>query len=148
MKHAWIENGTIRDIAQGVPEEIYHQDIAVHYSEIVPETAENGDFWDGVKLTKREIIVTTEPVTARITEVTPVEFKLRFTSAERIAIRALRSTDSAIDDFMNIIDDPRLSVVHLDLTDTIEAVTYVINAVKTNLAYTQAQADARIVEIL
>ena len=42
MKKAWIENNKVRDIAQGNPAEIYHPDIAIHYSTDVPDDVENG----------------------------------------------------------------------------------------------------------
>lgn len=42
MKKAWIENNKVRDIAQGNPAEIYHPDIAAHYSTDVPDDIENG----------------------------------------------------------------------------------------------------------
>ena len=42
MKKAWIENNKVRDIAQGNPAEIYHPDIAAHYSTDIPDDIENG----------------------------------------------------------------------------------------------------------
>ena len=55
-------------------------------------------------------------------EVSPVEFKLLFSSAERIAINS--STDAVVKDFLSIINDPRLSVVNLGLKSTVDALTY------------------------
>jgi hypothetical protein len=65
-------------------------------------------------------------------KLSPVEFKLQFTSAERLAIRAARSYSGndatktmfaeAIDDFFDIVDDPRLTNVDLDHPQTIEGV--------------------------
>lgn len=52
MKFAWIENGKIRDIAHDDPAAIYHPDVAAYYTTQVPDTAENGDLWDGVNATK------------------------------------------------------------------------------------------------
>lgn len=45
--------------------------------------------------------------------VSPVQFKLLFTSAERVAIRAARPNDPMIDDFFGLLDDPRLEEVRL-----------------------------------
>ena len=51
-KHAWIENGRIRDISPGDPVAWYHADVAKFYDTLVPDEAENGDFWDGTTATK------------------------------------------------------------------------------------------------
>ena len=62
MKHAWIENGKVRDICQGGdPAEHYHPDVAMYYTTQVPDDAANGDGWvDGV-LVKPEPVVITPP---------------------------------------------------------------------------------------
>ena len=57
-------------------------------------------------------------------KVTPVEFKMLFTSAERIAIKAARETDPVIDDYFDIVEDPRLQVVDLGLHSMQEGVHY------------------------
>ena len=58
--------------------------------------------------------------------ISPVQFKLLFTSEERVAIKSARTTDPVIDDFFDIIDDPRLSEVNLKLTSTIDALKYLV----------------------
>lgn len=58
--------------------------------------------------------------------ISPVQFKLLFTSEERVAIRVARETDPVIDDFFDIIDDPRLSEVNLQLNSTIDALSYFV----------------------
>ena len=55
-------------------------------------------------------------------ELSPVEFKLRLTAQERVAIHA--STDPVVVDFLRLIDDPRLTTVHLSLPSVIEAMQY------------------------
>jgi hypothetical protein len=42
MKKAWIENNVVRDVCEGNPAELYHPDIAVHYSTDVPDDIING----------------------------------------------------------------------------------------------------------
>lgn len=56
--------------------------------------------------------------------VSPVEFKLLFTSTERIAIKTERDSDAVIDDFFDIVDDPRLTYVDLGLQSTKDALAY------------------------
>lgn len=126
MKHAWIENNKIRDIAPGIPSEIYHPDIAAHYTAQVPDDAENGDGWVTGALVKP---VPAEPPAPEVPvivppNVSPVEFMLLFKSAERVAIKALRATDPVIDDFLDVIEDPRLTLVNLGLGSTGDALDY------------------------
>jgi hypothetical protein len=54
MKHAWIENERIRDIAPGNPVDFYHPDVAVFYDTQVPDDAANGDGWVNGQLVKPE----------------------------------------------------------------------------------------------
>ena len=124
MKKAWIENGKIRDICPGNPKELYHPDVAKFYTSDVPDEAENGDLWDGDKLTKPEIvIVVPEPVPLH-PKVSTVEFKLLFTSQERIKIKAAKETDPVLADFFEIVEDPRLTQVDLGLASTQGAIQY------------------------
>ena len=59
-----------------------------------------------------------------IIRVSPVQYKLLFTSQERIAIRVERETDPVIDDFFDIIDDPRLEGVDVNGPASVSAVNY------------------------
>jgi hypothetical protein len=85
---AWIESGIIRDITHDEPSEIYHPDIAQHYTIEVPDDAENGDTFENGVLTKKPVVEVTpiEPVIFKTTTLSPIEFKLRFTAPERVAI--------------------------------------------------------------
>lgn len=125
MKKAWIENDRIRDIAPGNPDELYHPAVAALYNTEVPDEAANGDGWVNGQLVKPEPMVlepvTIEPVAPKIS---PVEFKLLFTSAERVAIKAARTSDPIIDDFFDIVEDPRLTLVDLGLQSTKDAIDY------------------------
>ena len=59
-------------------------------------------------------------------KVSPVEFKLLFTPQERVAIKAARATDLMIDDFYDIVEDPRLTFVDLGLQSTQDALSYMV----------------------
>lgn len=127
MKKAWIENSIIRDITHTDPSEIYHPAIAKFYDTEVPDDAENGNtFIDGV-LTKPVIVepVPTEPAIEKTITLSPIEFKLRFTAPERVAI--YQSTDLIVKDFISLLDDIRLKEVDLTLQSTIDAVDYLIS---------------------
>jgi len=124
MKKAWIENSTIRDIAQGDPAAIYHPDIARLYDTDVPDEAQNGDSYsDGVWTAKPvpEPVVS-EPVAPTPPKVSPVEFKLLFTAQERVAIKT--SNDAIVQDFFELVNDQRLTHVNLALQSTQDALAY------------------------
>jgi hypothetical protein len=119
MKKAWIENGRIRDIAQGNPQELFHPDLAAFYVVDVPDEASAGDGWvDGV------LVVATEPEPAPVVPptVSVITYKMLFTSAERVATK--NSVDEVIIDLMELTNDPRTTVVDLSLASVGEALDY------------------------
>lgn len=67
-----------------------------------------------------------EPIIPDI-KISPIEFKLLFTTAERIAIKEERATDPVIDDFYSIVEDPRLTEVNLSLSSTKNAINYLVS---------------------
>jgi hypothetical protein len=130
MKFAWIENDRIRDIAPGDPAALYHPDVAKFYSTQVPDNAANGDGWVNNQLVKPAPPAPPAPVSPPAPvppKVSPVEFMLLFTSPERVAIKAARATDPVIDDWLDIVQDPRLTFVDLALQSTQDALDYLIS---------------------
>lgn len=105
------------------PENEFHPELAVEFVP-VPDDVECG--WlqnvDGDWSAPDVIPVT--PDTPKYPQVSPVEFKLLFTSQERVAIHNARATDFAVDDFFGILDDPRLQYVDLNLASTQDALNY------------------------
>lgn len=73
-----------------------------------------------------------------IPKLSPIEFKMLFTSAERIAIKS--STDLVVQDFFELVNDPRLTQVDRNLQSVKDAITY--------LASIGLVADTRVSEIL
>jgi hypothetical protein len=129
MKYAWIQNDRIRDIAPGNPSDFYHHNIAKFYNTEVPDDAQNGDGWINEQLVKPELVVsalvdTLAPVPPKVS---PVQFMLLFTSAERVAIKTARATDPVIDDWLDIIEDSRLTEVDLGLASTAQALDYLVS---------------------
>ena len=57
-----------------------------------------------------------------------VDFKLRFTIQERLAIKRARESDPIIDDFYELLDDLRLQTVNCNLLTVREAVNYIESA--------------------
>lgn len=124
MKYAWLQAQTIRDICPGNPAESYHPDIAALYDTEVPDEAQNGDSYvDGVWIAKPipEYVAPT-PAAPIPPKVSPVEFKLLFTAQERVAIKT--SADAIVQDFFELVNDPRLTHVDLALQSTQAALAY------------------------
>ena len=137
MKKAWIENARIRDVAPGNPDEFYVPEIAQLYDTDVPDDAVNGDGWVNGQLVKPEPpeVVAPAPQYAKLS---PVQFMLLLTSAERVAIKAARTTDAVIEDWLDILEDPRLTEVDLGSASTQDALAYLVSV---NML-TQARKDA------
>lgn len=139
MPMAWIKDDTVRDVAPGDPAELYHPDMAALFATEVPDGIVPGAVLvNGVWTNPTPPSEPSEPPAATYPKVSPVEFKLLFTSAERIAIKA--STDAVVLDFMEIVNDPRLTTVDLGLASTQQGVAY--------LASVGLIGEARVAEIL
>lgn len=97
------------------------------------DTANIGDdYINGVFIVPAPVYIE-QPV--QIRKIPAIDFKLRFTIQERVAIYA--SVDPIVKDFCSLLDDPRLQNVDLDLSTTVDAINYLVNQ---NLI-TQARAD-------
>ncbi len=126
MNYARIINGVAIDVSDD-PESHFHPDIAADFEE-VPDTVRHGwrlvdDEWEAPEAVETPI-VTIEPK-----EVDPITFKLLFTSAERIAAKALRETDPVIDDFWSILDDPRTRTVDMRIPSIQAVIEHTLDAV-------------------
>lgn len=126
MKYARIINNQAAiDVRTESPEGFFTPDIAAQFEQ-VPDTVEdgwirNGETWDAPTILEPEIQVHVDVIPPAVS---PVEFKLLFTSLERVAIKAARSTDPVLEDFYDIVEDPRLTAVNLALQSTQQALYY------------------------
>ncbi len=77
--------------------------------------------------------------------VTPPQFLLLFTSAERVAARAKRATDQTLQDFFALIEDPRLEEVDMNLMSVQNGILYML---QTTSLYDPARMLERQAEIL
>lgn len=140
MKKAWIENDIIRDVCPGNPAECYTPDIAAHYSTEVPDEVQNGWIKDGdtwVAPPQPEPVPEPPQPEKIYPKVSPVEFKLLFTSAERIAIKTARLTNPILEDAFEILEDTRLKEVDLGIKSNQELIAYMV----TLGLLTQVRAD-------
>lgn len=125
MKYTRIVNNTAFDVRTESPAGCFTTNIVAEFVE-VPDDVGNGwtlsgNTWSAPVIPEPVI---PEPVAPVPPKVSPVEFMLLFTSTERVAIKAARVTDPIIDDFLDIIEDPRLTSVDLALGSTQDALSY------------------------
>ena len=116
----------INDVAVDVcadPANSFHPDIAREFEQVPGNVKQDWVRIDGVWSAPAPA-PQPEPTPSEATKVSPVEFKLLFTSHERVAIKAARATDTVIDDFYEVVEDPRLTYVDLGLKSTRDAIGY------------------------
>lgn len=126
MNFARIINNVAVDVS-AAPQEQFHPDIAKDFVE-VPDAVQTGwvrvdGNWQAPETVQPE---PETPVLTAAPTVSPVEFMLLFTSPERVAIKAARPTDPVIDDFFDLIEDPRLTEIRLDAQSTLDALDYFV----------------------
>lgn len=88
------------------------------------------------------------PLQQKPPSVSAIQFKLLWTSAERINIKELRKTDPVIDDFMSIVDDPRVELIVLSLDSVQNAIQYTLGALHQKGVFSEEQIAVRLTEIL
>lgn len=104
------------------PQNSFHQDIAAQF-EPVPDEVKPGWVRTGDQWTPPAPQPEPEPSPV-YPQVTRVQFKMLFTSAERIAIKTARATDAVLDDFYELLEDPQLTYVDLNSQSNQDAVNY------------------------
>lgn len=80
--------------------------------------------------------------------VSPLQFKMSFTSAERLAGKELAQTDSVVADFFSLIEDQRLTEVDLSLQSVREAVAYLFDKLVQMGVVEEADREARVAQVL
>lgn len=129
----------VYSVYNGAPLEIEGAEVPAGYTDVPPPAA--GMMFMGGQWTDGQPRPLPHAVPAApAPRVSPVEFMLLFTPAERVAMKADRPGDPVLDDFFDIIEDPRLQVVDLGLQSVRDGVQY--------LAGKGLVAEARVPEIL
>lgn len=144
--YARIKSNVAVDVSTD-PASQFHPSIAAEF-EAVPDEVQRG--W------RRDIEGSwTAPAEAAPTEpapdrprVGPVEFKLLFTSQERLTLKELRNTDAALADFFEIIEDPRLQYVDLSLGSTAAGVDHCLSLLINAEIIAESETDTRREQIL
>lgn len=138
MKHARIVNNTAVDVRAESPEGCFTPEIVAEFVQVPDEVESGWTLENGIWTAPPEPEPTPEPTPAptEAPKVSTIEFKLLFTSGERIAIKS--STDPVVQDFYEITNDPRLTHVDLGLRSTQDAIAYLVHVG----ILTQVRADA------
>lgn len=124
MKYARLVNNTVQEVIEVNPEEHFTSEVAAMFQP-VPDSVEPGYTLEGGAWFAPVVVEPTpvEPVVA-YPVLTPIEFKMCFTSAERIAGRTLAKTDPVMADAYEILDDPRLTQVDLNIQSNRDLLDY------------------------
>ena len=123
--YARVINNIAVDVSAD-PANSFHPDIAAQF-EPVPDEVKQGwvridGVWSAPAPTPQPEPVPVYP------KVTPVEFKLLFTSPERVAIKGARATDPVVDDLWELVEDPRMEYVDFGLKSVRDSIEYLATA--------------------
>lgn len=116
MNYAYIRAGRVDHIAASAGEEMTGLECTVELAE--DSTVALGDLYDGSTFHHPLPPLPVAPT------LSPIEFKLLFHPKERVAIKQLRATDPMVEDFMSIVEDPRITHIDLSLQSTRYALAY------------------------
>lgn len=145
--YARIINNIAVDVTDD-PASRFHPAVASEF-ESVPSEVEQG--WiladDGTWSAPPPPPAPEEPEPQR-PKVGPTEFKLLWSIQERLKLKELRPNDPIIDDFFEIIEDPRLTEVNLGLASTADSVNYCLSQLVSAGVITEADVPVRQDEIL
>ena len=126
-KQARIVNSVAVDVVIGDPAKFFHPDIAKDFVPVPDEVQAGWQFvggqWQAPVIPDPVVPVPVAPIPPKVS---PVEFKLLFTSPERIVIKAARATDPVLADAYEILEDPRLTEVDLALQSNIDLIDYMV----------------------
>lgn len=119
--YARIIDGVAVDVSTA-PTEHFHPDIAAEFqpvpANVAPGWRLEGGTWHAPNEPQDPDAAPAYP------QVSPVQYQLLFTAAERVAIKAARADDPVIDDMYTLLEDPRLTHVDLALKSTQDALLY------------------------
>lgn len=124
---ARIVNNAAVDVSTA-PHEQFHPDLAGEFAEVPAEVQPGWRLVDGQWQSPPAAEPAPAP-TATYPTVGPTHFKMLFTAPERLKAKELRGADPMLDDFWELIDDPRTDVVNLALQSVQQAVEYTLAAV-------------------
>ena len=144
--YARIINSIAVDVADD-PASQFHPTIAAEF-EPVPDDVQRG--WRQAEDGTWSAPPKPEPVEPKPPrpKVGPTQFKMLWTSTERLKLKEIRPNDPVVDDFFELIEDPRLEYVDMSLKSTQEGVDYCLGQLVKAGTITSDQEPVRREEIL
>lgn len=131
MKYARIKDGKVIETINFNPIGKFHQSLKWH--EVPVEVEQGWTTEDGVVFApqiKEKTPQIPDPAPDPAPIISVIEMKLCFTSAERIAIYALKDAGDAVaSDWLSILDDPRTKMVNLGLRGIQDGVNYFVGKI-------------------
>jgi len=112
-KYAVIKDGVVTNIVEATA------NIAQSNGWVLAGAARKGDLHTGADFVS--------VITGQDLRISPIEFKLLFTRAERVSMYAARETDTELNDLINLVDDTRLQQVDLSLVVVTESLDYLVS---------------------
>lgn len=132
-----VKNGYVVDVAE-FPVNVYGPALAAEFIDVPFEFKDKvAPNWTYNETTKAltpppkvgEGIARPEPMDPALLKPTPPQFFLLFSAQERAVIRMISAQNLIIDDWLKILNDPRLTFVDLNLQSTIQGVYYLTTLV-------------------
>jgi hypothetical protein len=127
-RHAWIEDGRVRDFTDLTPSEVFHPQVAGLYGTVIPDHVERGwsvveGIWTAPKAPP-VVAPSPPPPAPPWTTKTPAEFVGLFTFAEEAAIAA--SEDAVVQVFYRRVYMPTLQQV--ERAKVVDGISYLVQA--------------------
>ncbi len=144
--YARIINNVAVDVSLD-PGHQFHPSIAAEFVE-VPSDVSNG--WrlspDSKTWSAPELVTPTNPEV--YPKLSPLDFKMCLTSAERLAVKSMVETDVVLADFYEIIEDPRLTEVDMGLQSVRDAIGYMFTKLAENGVVAAEDVATRIEQVI
>lgn len=144
--YARIVNGVAVDVS-ATPESDFHPAIAAEFQS-VPDTVRAGWKRNAQGEWSAPPAVTPPAPAPDRPQVGPTTFKILWSSPERLKLKELRPSDPVIDDFFDIIEDPRMEYIDLALASTQDGIDYCLQQLVTTGVVAEADMPTRREEIL
>lgn len=143
MKYARIIDDVVVETCTADPETLFHPVVAAEFVAVADEVETGAVVNADGDWSFPSVGPSVESTTEEGVKVGPTEFKLLWTSEERLRLKALRTSDDVIDDFWEIIDDSRLQWVNLGLQSTKRAIDYCIDQLVQSSIINSDEVDMR-----